>query len=99
MTSSKYLSIICWLIIQKDIAKNINNQKIFHWTDAGVSSWFDIATAIGELSFNINLLKKPAKVLPISSSNFPTKAKRPNFSLLDCSSTKELLKIENNYSF
>ena len=97
MTSSKYLSIICWLIIQKDIAKNINNQKIFHWTDAGVSSWFDIATAIGELSFNINLLKKPAKVVPISSSNFPTKAKRPNFSLLDCSSTKELLKIENNY--
>ena len=97
MTSSKYLSNICWLIIQKDITKNINNQKIFNWTDAGVSSWFDIATAIGELSLKLNLLKKPAKVVPISSSNFPTKAKRPNFSLLDCSSTKELLKIENNY--
>ena len=97
MTSSKYLSIICWLIIQKDITKNVNNQKIFHWTDAGVSSWFDIATEIGELSFKLNLLKKPAKVVPISSDKFPTKAKRPNFSLLDCSSTKELLKIENNY--
>tara|TARA_Y100000739_G_C20555168_1_gene440182 strand:+ start:434 stop:1336 length:903 start_codon:yes stop_codon:yes gene_type:complete len=97
MTSSKYLSIICWLIIQKDITKNIYNQKIFHWTDAGVSSWFDIATAIGELSFNLNLLKKPAKVIPILSENFPTKAKRPNFSLLDCSATKDVLNIENNY--
>ena len=97
MTSSKYLSIICWLIIQKDITKNIYNQKIFHWTDAGVSSWFDIATTIGEFSFNLNLLKKPAKVIPILSENFPTKAKRPNFSLLDCSATKDVLNIENNY--
>ena len=97
MTSSKNLSNICWLIIQKDITKNINNQKIFHWTDAGVSSWFDIATEIGDLSFKLNLLKNPAKVLPISSDNFPTRAKRPNFSLLDCSITKEILNIENKY--
>ena len=97
MTSSKYLANICWLIIQKDITKNINNQKIFHWTDAGVSSWFDIATEIGDLSFKLNLLKNPAKVLPISSDNFPTRAKRPNFSLLDCSITKEILNIENKY--
>ena len=97
MTSSKYLSNICWLIIQKDITKNINNQKIFHWTDAGVSSWFDIATEIGDLSCKLNLLKNPAKVLPISSDNFPTRAKRPNFSLLDCSITKEILNIENKY--
>jgi len=97
MTSSKYLSHICWLIIQKDITKNINNQKILHWTDAGVSSWFDIATEIGDLSFKLNLLKNPAKVLPISSDNFPTRAKRPNFSLLDSSITKEILNIENKY--
>ena len=97
MTSSKYLANICWLIIQKDITKNINNQKIFHWTDAGVSSWFDIATEIGDLSFKLNLLKNPAKVLPISSDNFPTRAKRPIFSLLDCSITKEILNIENKY--
>ena len=97
MTSSKYLSNICWLIIQKDITKNINNQKILHWTDAGVSSWFDIATEIGDLSFKLNLLKNPAKVLPISSDNFPTRAKRPNFSLLDSSITKEILNIENKY--
>ena len=79
------------------ITKNINNQKIFHWTDAGVSSWFDIATEIGDLSLKLNLLKKPAKVFPILSENFPSKAKRPNFSLLDCSLTKELLNIENIY--
>ena len=97
MTSSKYLSIICWLIIQKDITRNRDNQKIFHWTDAGVSSWFDIATEIRDLSFKLNLLKNPAKVVPITSNNFPTRAKRPNFTLLDCSITKEILNIENNY--
>ena len=97
MTSSKYLSNICWLIIQKDITKNINNQKIFHWTDAGVSSWFDIATEIRDLSLKLNLLNNPAKVLPILSEKFPSRAKRPNFSMLDCSMTKEILNIENNY--
>ena len=97
MTSSKNLSNICWLMIQKDLTKNINNQKIFHWSDAGVASWFDIATEIGDLSLKFNLLKNPGKVLPILSEHYPTRAKRPNFSLLDCSITKEILNIENNY--
>ncbi|MAV63865.1 MAG: dTDP-4-dehydrorhamnose reductase [Candidatus Marinimicrobia bacterium] len=97
MTSTSSLAKICWLIVQKDLVKNEKNQKILHWTEAGASSWFDIATDIGEMALKINLLKKRAKVLPISTHEFPTKAKRPSYSLLDCSITKELLNIENNY--
>ena len=40
---------------------------------------------------------KKSKVIPIPSTHYVTKAKRPRFSLLDSTLTKELLKIENDY--
>lgn len=97
MTSTSSLAKTCWLIIQKKIedTKHINNT--LHWTEAGVSSWYDIAYEIGDLAVKMKLLDKSAKVFPISSNEFPTKAKRPNFSLLNCSLTKKLLNIENKY--
>ena len=97
MTSTLSLSNICWLIIKKN---NINNDKkssILHWSESGVSSWFDIATEVGDLALRIKLIDKSAEVTPISSEEYITEAKRPKFSLLDCKSTKELLNIENKY--
>ena len=44
-TSSFSLSNVCWEMIKNDeIFKN--KQKIFHWSDAGVASWYDFAEAI-----------------------------------------------------
>ena len=60
-------------------------------SDAGVASWYDLAIAIGEIAEEIGLISKSAKVNPIPSSSYPTKALRPNFSVLDCSETYKLL--------
>jgi len=51
-------------------------QEIFHLTNEGETSWFDFAQKIFELK------KLPVKVIPISSSEFPTPAKRPKNSVL-----------------
>tara|TARA_B100000282_G_scaffold295680_1_gene275496 strand:- start:867 stop:1757 length:891 start_codon:yes stop_codon:yes gene_type:complete len=95
-TSCFSLSNVCWkMIINNEIFRN--KQKIFHWSDAGVASWYDFAVAIGEIGLKLGLLENNAKVLPIKSKNFPTPAKRPCFSLLDSSDTCDLLKLERNH--
>ncbi len=59
---------------------------IYHFTNTGVISWYDFAVAIKEE------IKSNCRVNPISTSQYPTPAKRPAFSVLDTS------KIETIYS-
>ena len=81
----------------KNLVDNFKDQKILHWTQAGVSSWFDIAYEIGNIAEKLKVINKAAKVIPISSDQFITKAKRPNFSLLNCEVTEELLNVKKIY--
>lgn len=61
---------------------------IYNFTDEGVCSWFDFATAIAELSGS------NCKVMPCHSDEFPSKVKRPNYSVLDKSKIKQRFQIE-----
>jgi dTDP-4-dehydrorhamnose reductase len=56
---------------------------IYHWTDAGVASWYDFAVAIAEEAQAIGVLSEPAVIEPIASADYPTAARRPAFSVLD----------------
>jgi len=62
---------------------------VYHWTDEGVASWYDFAVAIQELGIVKGLLDKSISVLPIPSSQYPTPAKRPHYSVLDKQSARE----------
>ena len=58
-------------------------REIYHLTNEGVATWYDIACMIvAELGLACN-------VLPIRSSQYPTKAKRPSYSVLDKSKIKQ----------
>ena len=96
ITSTLSLSKICWLIIKNNFENELKS-NIFHWCESGVSSWYDIATEIRDMASRIKLIENSAKVNPITSDQYVTKARRPKFSLLDCKSTKEFLNIENKY--
>jgi len=50
---------------------------IYHYSNEGQISWFDFAVAIKELTASA------CQVNPIPSSQYPTPAKRPHYSLLD----------------
>jgi dTDP-4-dehydrorhamnose reductase len=52
---------------------------IYHYSNAGVISWFEFATAIALEG------RKNCKVFSIPSSAYPTPAKRPGYSVMDCS--------------
>jgi len=62
---------------------------VYHWTDEGVASWYDFALAIQELGVEKGLLDKSIPVLPIPSSQYPTPAKRPHYSVLDKQTARE----------
>jgi dTDP-4-dehydrorhamnose reductase len=64
---------------------------VFHWTDAGVASWYDFAVAIAEEARQIGVLAAPVHVEPISSAQYPLPARRPSFSVLDKEATWQAL--------
>lgn len=63
----------------------------FHHSDAGVASWYDFAVAIGEEALARGLIAKLPVIRPITTADYPTPAKRPAFSLLDCRATRAAL--------
>ncbi len=64
---------------------------IHHWTDSGAASWYDFALAIQEEALAIGLLTRQVPVLPIATSDYPTPAQRPSYSVLDKSSAISLV--------
>ena len=90
-TSAGELAKVCWRIVELKKKKNL--PFILHWSDAGVASWFDIAVAVGELAKELDINKKEAIVLPINTSEYPTPARRPKYSLLNTQNTSSLLDI------
>lgn len=75
-----------------DIIK-LNNQQYgtYHYSNEGVTSWFDFATAIFAIS------ETTVKVNPIPGALYPTKAKRPAFSVMDKSKIKSTFNINIPY--
>jgi dTDP-4-dehydrorhamnose reductase len=67
---------------------------VFHWTDAGVASWYDFAVAIAEEAAAAGALQRDVKVNPIDTAGYPTPAKRPRYSVLDKRSTCAALGIQ-----
>ncbi|WP_421132557.1 dTDP-4-dehydrorhamnose reductase [Alteromonas sp. A079] len=72
------------------VSAAVNNiEGVYHWTDEGVASWYDFALAIQELGIEKGLLNSAIPVLPIPSSQYPTPAKRPHYSVLDKQTARE----------
>lgn len=60
---------------------------VYHYSNEGVASWYDFAKAIFDYSGITVELK------PIPTSQYPTPAKRPSFSVMDKTKIKENIKV------
>ena len=95
-TSTQNLAQACWQAIKfKDQGADI--PAVMHWSDAGAASWYDVAVAIGNIGKGLGLLDQPAHVKAISTADYPTAALRPNYSLLDCFSTRARLQLPGQH--
>jgi dTDP-4-dehydrorhamnose reductase len=66
---------------------------VYHWTDLGVASWYDFAVAVQDEALARGLLSRAVPIIPILSAAYPTRARRPAFSVLDTASTRALIKV------
>ena len=66
---------------------------ILHWSDDGVASWYDFAVAIQEEALACGLLSRKIAIEPIRTADYPTRAVRPAFSVLDTGSAKSLTQL------
>lgn len=79
-TSTLGLGTLLFAMILKD-----SYQGIYHWTDGGSISWHEFAQEIQVQAIQEGLLSKAIPISPISTSEYPTPAQRPAYSVLDCS--------------
>lgn len=76
-------------VIMKIISENEDPVGgIYNYSNSGVISWYEFALAIKEISGS------NCFVNPVSSSEYPTPAKRPNYSVLDTTKIQEVFNIE-----
>lgn len=78
------------------IVKIISEDKlgltgIYHFSGEGAISWYDFAKAIGDLGGNI------CDIRPCHTGDYPSKARRPRFSVLDKTKVKETFGVTIPY--
>lgn len=73
------------------IASGQKDYGVYHYSNEGVTSWYDFAMGIFDIS------KTQVKVNPIPTSQYPTRAVRPKFSVMDKTKIKSIFGIEIPY--
>ena len=84
-TSTLTLAAALWAFAAADA------RGVWHYTDAGVASWYDFAQAIAEEAVAAGVLKTAPPIRPIATTQYPTPAARPAYSVLDKSASYALL--------
>jgi dTDP-4-dehydrorhamnose reductase len=64
------------------------------FTNEGEISWFDFAREIHSQARALGILKRDCEVKPCTSADFPSKVKRPAYSVLDKTKIKKALEVE-----
>ena len=91
-TYARDLANTCLKILCENSSENISkNGNLYHYSNEGVTSWYDFAISIMELG------GMDCKVKPIQTKDYPVLAKRPHYSVLNKSKIKNDFKIEISY--
>jgi len=60
-----------------------------------VASWYDFAIAIQEEATSLDLLQATTRLVPVTTADFPTAARRPPYSVLDTTDIRLDLGLES----
>ena len=77
-----YAADLAGVIVKVIEEEMLDRTGVYHYSNEGVCSWYDFACAIRDLSGNT------CEIAPCHSDEFPSKVRRPAFSVLDKSKVK-----------
>lgn len=69
------------------VIQGANHPGVFHFSNAGETTWFSFALAIKDA------VRSDCRIMPISSDEYKTAAKRPFYSVMDCSAIAQAYDI------
>jgi len=81
------------VIAQRLMEDQSNNSGIYHYCGKDITTWYEFAISIFQLAGELGLKNMPL-VRPITTSQFPTAAKRPLYTALDCSLIEKSFGVE-----
>jgi dTDP-4-dehydrorhamnose reductase len=95
-TCASDLADAIYKIVHEIFFNNNSARGIYHYSGEGITSWFGFAEIIFQIASRYGKIVLP-KVSPISASQYPSKTKRPKYSVLDCTKIKEDFGITTKY--
>lgn len=73
------------------VVENPDVAGTYHWTNAGIASWYDFAVSIQEEALECGLLTKEVPIHMTSSESYAAPAQRPSCVILDKTESYKLL--------
>ena len=84
-TAAAGLANVLWAFVRS------RGSGIYHWSDAGETTWYQFAAAIADDGVDLGLIPRRIEIIPIRAVDYSTAAQRPRYSLLDRATTEDLL--------
>ncbi|MDR2446334.1 MAG: dTDP-4-dehydrorhamnose reductase [Treponema sp.] len=85
-----FAEMIAAFIRVADSGKNMS-PGVYHYTNEGDVTWREFAQAIYEEGRRLGVITKDCAVIPCATEEYPTKARRPAYSVLDKTKIKDAL--------
>ncbi|NEP84676.1 MAG: dTDP-4-dehydrorhamnose reductase, partial [Okeania sp. SIO3B3] len=76
---------------------NSETYGTYHYTNSGAISWYDFAMTIFEEAKQLGFPLEVKRVVPITTAEYPTPAKRPAFSVLNSGKISQVLGKHSPY--
>lgn len=94
-TSARSIAKVLWQLAQLYVDEGSLAWGIYHFSNSPACTWYDFANEIFAQAVTAGLLDKQPTLHPITSTEYPTPAQRPAWSVLDCHKIDNLLSIKH----
>lgn len=82
-TSARSIAQVLWQITRQYQSSNSCTWGTYHFSGGPACSWYEFADEIFKQASELKLIKRSPALSPINSSDYPTPAQRPAYSVLD----------------
>jgi len=95
-TSAADLASAIWTVVDSILQGRETTWGTYHFCGSGVTTWYGLAAAVIERAGRHTPLKTD-RVTPITTAEYPTPARRPPYSVLDCGRIEERFGIQPRF--